>query len=170
MPPGHLLFQPDSVAESPQLTLPWYEPPFLPTTSSDVIETPRKNRTPGEVATYLKGRYKPNTAQGRRARKLKWITTYLTAEPTEETVRRYSEWEASASLFVAIEIATHNNDIRHSGFESQTTGTTRGHLVLVACAIQYLHQSGCNDPAVDLTLLEGQAESFSFAEIRKQNI
>ena len=41
-----LLFQPDSFAESPQLTLPWYEPPFLPPTASDVISTPRENRTP----------------------------------------------------------------------------------------------------------------------------
>ncbi len=37
-----MLFQPDSIFESPQLTLLWYEPPFLPTKSSDVIETPRE--------------------------------------------------------------------------------------------------------------------------------
>jgi len=78
-----ILFQPDSISESPQLILPWYEPLFLPTTSSDVIETPRQRRTPGEVTTYLKGRYKPNTAQGRWPRELRWITTYLIAEPTE---------------------------------------------------------------------------------------
>ena len=53
-----------------------------------------------------------------RPREFMWITTYLTAEPTEETVRRYSEWEASASLYVAIDIVTHHNGIRHSGFES----------------------------------------------------
>ncbi len=51
-----MLYQPDSIQESPQLTLPWYEPPFLPPISSDVMETPRERRTPGEVATYLKGR------------------------------------------------------------------------------------------------------------------
>ncbi len=129
------MFQPYSVAESPQLTLPWYEPPFLPTISSDVIESLGENKTPGEVATYPKGRYKPNTAQGRRARELRWITTYLTAEPMEETVRRYSKWEASASLYGAIDIVTHNNGVRHSGFESQTKETARGLLVLVACAI-----------------------------------
>jgi len=85
-----LLFQPDSISESPQLTLPWYEPLFLPTTSSDVIETPRERRTPGEVATHLKGRYKPSPAQGKQPRELRWITTYLTAEPTKETVRMCS--------------------------------------------------------------------------------
>ena len=42
--------------------------------------------------------------------------------------------------------------------------------MLVACAIQYLHQSGCEDPAVDPTIREGLAESFSFAEIRKKTI
>ncbi len=95
-----LLYLPDYIKGSPQLTLPWYEPPFLPPTSSDDVETPRERRTSGEVATYPKGRYKPNTAQGRRQRELRWITTPLVAEPTEETVRRYSEWEASASLFI----------------------------------------------------------------------
>jgi hypothetical protein len=43
--------------------------------------------------------------------------------------------EASAALYVAIDIVTHNNGIRYSGFELQTTETTRGLLVLVACAI-----------------------------------
>jgi hypothetical protein len=70
-----MLYQPDSIQESPQLTLPWYEPPFLPTTSSNVMEPPRERRSPGEVATYLKGRYKPNTAQGKRQKELRWITT-----------------------------------------------------------------------------------------------
>ena len=86
-----MLFRPESVVESPQLTLPWYEPPFLSPTSPDVMETPRENRSPGEVATYFKGRYRPSAAQGRRPREIRWITTYLTSEPTEETVRRYSE-------------------------------------------------------------------------------
>ncbi len=40
--------------------------------------------------------------------------------------------------------------------------------MLVACAIQYLHQSGCEDPSVDSIILEGLAESFSFAKIRKR--
>ena len=134
-----LLYQPDSIMESPQLTLPWYEPSSLPPTSLDVMETPRECRTPGEVATYLKGRYNTNTAQGRWQRELRWITTPFIAKPTEESVPRYSEWEARSSLFVAIDIVTHNNGIRHSGFELQTSETTRGLLVLVAFAIQYLH-------------------------------
>ncbi len=67
-----------------------------------------------------------------------------------------------SSLYVAIDIVTHNNGIRHSGFELQTTETTRCLLVPVACAIQYLYQSGCEDPAVDPHILEELAESFSF--------
>jgi hypothetical protein len=164
-----MLYQPGSILESTQLTLPWYEPPFLPPTSSDVIEPPRERRTPGEVATYLKGRYKPNPAQGKRPRELSRITTHLVAKPTEETVRMYSEWEASASLYVAIGIVTHDDGIRQSGFELQTLETARGLLVLVACVIRYL-QAGCEDPAVDPTLLEGLVENFSFAEIRKRSI
>jgi hypothetical protein len=74
-----MLYLPDSIKESPQLTLPWYELPFLPPTSSDVMETPKERRTPREVATYLKGRYKPNTAQGMRQRILRWITIPLVA-------------------------------------------------------------------------------------------
>jgi hypothetical protein len=110
---------------------------------------------------------------GRRPRELRWITTYLTAEPTEDTedtVWRYSEWEASSSLYIAIEIVTHNDGIRHSGFELQTSETARGLLVVVACAVQYLHQTGCEDPAVDPHILEELAESFSFAEIRKRTL
>jgi hypothetical protein len=95
------------------------------------METPRERRTPGEVATYLKGRFKPNTAQGRRQRELPWITTPLVAEPTEESVGRYSKWEASASLFVTIDIVTHNNGIRHSGFELHTPEIATDLLVLV---------------------------------------
>ncbi len=119
-----LLYQPDSILEFPLFTLPWYAPPFLPPTSSAVLEAPRERRTPGEVTTYLKGRCKLNPAQGKPPRELKWITTHLVAKPTKETVRRYSEWEASASLYVAIDIVTHNDGIRHSGFELQTTETS----------------------------------------------
>jgi len=46
----------------------------------------------------------------------------------------------------------------------------RGFLVLVACVIQYLHQTRSDDHAVDLTLLAGLAESFSFGEIRKKSL
>jgi hypothetical protein len=59
-----LLFQPDSIEESPALNLPWHELPFLPTTASDIIETPRENITPEEIATFYKGRYCPQARIG----------------------------------------------------------------------------------------------------------
>ena len=52
---------------------------------------------------------------------------------------KYAVWEACASFFVAINILTHNDGIRHSGFEGEPVETPRGLLVLVACALQYPH-------------------------------
>ena len=54
-----LLFQPDFLQEATPMVLPWHEPPFLASSTSDVKETPRDQRTPEEVATYLKGRFRP---------------------------------------------------------------------------------------------------------------
>ena len=41
-----LLSQPEAVHESQIQTQPWLAPPFLPPTTSDVMETPRDQRTP----------------------------------------------------------------------------------------------------------------------------
>ena len=114
---------------------PWQEPPFLAPSTSDVMETPRDQRTPEEVATYLKGRFRPKPQQGKRAKELRWVTTCLTSEPTEDSAPKYADWEACASLFVAIDILTHTDNIRHSGFEGEPESTARGLLVLVACAL-----------------------------------
>ena len=37
-----LLYQPDFVHETMPLTLPWFEPPYLAPTASDVLETPQR--------------------------------------------------------------------------------------------------------------------------------
>ena len=37
----------------------WHEPPFMAPSTPDTLDTPRDQRTPGEVATYLKGRFRP---------------------------------------------------------------------------------------------------------------
>jgi len=52
-----ILYQPDAPQESMQMTLPWYAPPYLTPTSSNVIDTLRDQRTPEEIATYLKDSY-----------------------------------------------------------------------------------------------------------------
>jgi DNA-directed RNA polymerase subunit F len=66
---------------------------------------------------------------------------------------------------VAIDILTHNDGIRHSGFEREPVETARGLLALVACALQYLHKSGTTDPNTDPYAIEELAEIFSFSEI-----
>jgi hypothetical protein len=144
-------------------TLPWYEPPFMPHTTTHVIDTPMDHRTPEEIVTYLKGKCCLKLFSGKQPRELEWITTFLTSDPTEDTVLKYSEREARASLCVAIDILSHNDGIRHSGFEDQTQETFRGLLGLMACAIQY-------DLAVDPGTIENLAESFSFVEIQKNSL
>ena len=92
----------------------WHEPSFQAPYVPETLDTPRDQRTPGEVASYLKSRFYPKPYQGRKARELRWVTTCLTSDPTEDSVPKYADWEACASLFVVINILTHNDDIRHS--------------------------------------------------------
>jgi len=54
-----LLSQPKAVQESQIQTLLWLASPFLTPTMSDVIETPRDQRTPDEIANYLKAIFRP---------------------------------------------------------------------------------------------------------------
>ncbi len=54
-----LLFQPDFLQEATPMVSPWHAPPFLAPSTSDVLDTPRDQRTLEEVATYLKGRFRP---------------------------------------------------------------------------------------------------------------
>jgi hypothetical protein len=69
---------------------------------------------------------------------------------------------------VAIDILTHADGIRHSGFEGEPDEMAKGLLVLVACALQYLHKRGDADPTADFSTIEELAESFSFSEIQKR--
>jgi hypothetical protein len=48
---------------------------------------------------------------------------------------------------MAIGMLTHNGEIRHSGFEGEPVETARGLLVMVACALHYLRNSGPHTPA-----------------------
>jgi hypothetical protein len=88
------------------------------------------------------------------------VTTCLTSEPTEDSALKYAVWEACASLFVAIDILTHVDGIRLSGFEGEHEETARGLLVLVACTLQYLHKKGTSDPNADSSTIEELSESF----------
>ena len=98
------------------------------------------------------------------------MTTCITSEPTEDTAPKYADSEACASLFVAIDILTHINGIRHSGFEGEPKETARGLLVLVACALQHLHKMGTTDPNIDLSTIEELAESSSLSYILKRTL
>ncbi len=123
------------------LTHPWHEPPFQAPSTSDTLDTPRDQRTPVEVATYLKGRFCPKPQYGKTGKELRWVTTCLTSGPTEDSTPKHADREACASLFVEIDILlTHNDGIRHYGFEGEPVETARGLLFLIACALQYLHK------------------------------
>ena len=93
---------------------------------------------------------------------------HLTAGPTEDSAPRYTDWEACVSLYVAIDILTLNDGIRHSGFEGQSTETSRGFLALVACALRLMRNSGT--PCTVPDNIEDLAESFSFSEVRKRSL
>ncbi len=66
-----LLAQPDFAHESPVTPPPWYEPPFLAPSARDVLETPRDPRTAENVADFLKSRFRPATAPGKKPRELR---------------------------------------------------------------------------------------------------
>ena len=55
-----LLFQPDFLQEATTpFEHPWHELPFLALSAPDTLDTPRDQRTSGEVGTYLKVRFRP---------------------------------------------------------------------------------------------------------------
>jgi len=88
----------------------------------------------------------------------------------EDSAPKYADWEACVPLFVAIDILTHNDKIRHSGIEGESLETAIGLLVLVVYALQYLHKSGTKDPNIDPSTVEDLVESFSFNEIQKKTM
>ena len=165
-----ILFQLDFHQEPTPLVHPWHEPPFHAPYASDAMDSPRNQRTPGEVVTHLKSRFCPKPHQGKKAKKFRWVTTCLSSEPTEKSPPKYAGWEACASLFIAIDILTHNDDIRHSGFEGKTVETARGLLVLVACALQFLRKTETTDPNIDPFAIANLADNFSINEIQKNTM
>ena len=133
-----LLSQPDFPQESLMTHLPWFEPPLLPPMTSPNIETPRDKRTAGEVADFLKSRFRPSISTGKKAREWRWVTTCLMTEPTEDSAPKYADWDACSWVFVAVDTLPHLDGIRHSGFEGQNYSVARGLLVFVACALHHL--------------------------------
>jgi hypothetical protein len=133
-----LLRQPDYLSDSPGPYSPWLDPPFAAPSVSQGLGAPPQKRTACEIAELLKARFRPPPIGGKKPRELRRVTTCLTSDPTEETSPRITDWEASASLFVAVDILTHNDGIRHSGLEGQSSNTARSLLVLIACRLQQL--------------------------------
>jgi len=70
---------------------PWHETLFQAPSAPETLDTPRDQRTPREVATYLKGRFCPKPQHGRKTKELRSVTTYLTSEPTEDSAPKYAE-------------------------------------------------------------------------------
>ena len=84
---------------------------------------------------------------------------------SEDTSPRYSDWEACATLYVAVDVLTHHDGIRHSGPEGQFSTTARGLLVLIACRLQQLLQNPPPDHAVHMEAMSDLVDTFSFSEI-----
>jgi hypothetical protein len=101
---------------------------------------------------------------------VRWITTCLTDEPTEETAPRFADWEGSCTLQVAIDVLTHGDGIRHSGFEGQSLETARGLLVVTACALRLLQRKGNALAGIDQDTISDLADAFSFCDIRKRSL
>ncbi len=108
-----LLHQSDLLNEALPLTSPWHEPTYLPPTTSETLATPRDQRIPAEVSSNLKDLYRPVQYPGKKARVLRRVTICLISQPMEISAPGYADWEARASLFVAINILTDNVGIRH---------------------------------------------------------
>jgi len=70
-----------------------------------------------QVADLLKAHFRPATIGGKKPKEFRRVTTCLTSDPTEDTTPKYSDWKACASLYVAVDILTHHDGIRHSGLE-----------------------------------------------------
>ena len=116
--------------------MPRLDPPFAAPSSPPGLGTPLNQRTPGEVADFLKARFRHAHTWGKKPKEMRWVTTCLTSEPTEETTPKNSDWEACASLYLAVYILTHHDGIRHSCFESQTSTTVGRLLFFIAYKLQ----------------------------------
>ncbi len=71
LPRGVLLCQPEFTPETPVTTLPWLEPPFAAPSASNVLDTTRDQRTPGEVADLLKTRFRTALPVGKKPKEIR---------------------------------------------------------------------------------------------------
>ncbi len=86
MRPGNvLLYHPDFILENPVTILPWLETPFAAPSAPPGLGTPFNQRTPGEVAYLLKARFRSAPTGVKKPKEMRWVTTCLTSDPTEET-------------------------------------------------------------------------------------
>jgi hypothetical protein len=88
----------------------------------DTVQNPKDKRTKMYFSYYLKKRYRPAVRPSKKPKELRWASIGLTSEPTNNTTPKYSDWDASSSLSVAVDILTHDDGVRYSGFEGRTSG------------------------------------------------
>ena len=110
-----LLCQPDYLYEGPWAISPWLEPPYAAPSAQPGLGAPPQQPTAVGIAELLKARFRPPPIGGKKPKEFRWITSCLTSDPTEDTSPRITDWEASSSLFVAVDILSHHDNIRHSG-------------------------------------------------------
>jgi hypothetical protein len=160
-----LLCQSHFIPENPVTTLPWLAPHFSAPSAPPGSGTPPHKCTPEEVADLLKARFRPTPIGGKKPKEFRWVITCLTSDHPKDTTPRYSDLAACASLYVAVDILTHHDGIRHSGLEGQSSTTARGLLVLIACGLQQFLHNPRPDHAVDMAALSDLADNFFFSEI-----
>ena len=145
-------------------------PHFLAPSAMDVMKTLRDQRTAEEIRDFIKSRFCPALSPGKMPKELRWVTTCLTSEPSEDSAPIYAIWEACASLFADdVDILTQHDGVHYSSLGGQSS-TARGILVLVACALQHLCVASLLDHTVDRDTLMDLAESFSISEAREEKM
>jgi hypothetical protein len=155
---------------NPVTMTPRLELPFPTSSVPPLLGTPLNRRTPREVADLLKARFRSAPSGGKKPKEIRWVTICLTSDPTEDTTPQYSDWDACASLYVAVDILTHHDGVRHSSLDSQSYTTARGLLVIIACRLQQLMQNPSPKKDLDMENLETLLDSFSFNEIKKRSL
>ncbi len=118
----------------------------------------------------LKGPLLSCSQRGKKQKEMRWVTTCLISDSTEATTPQYSDWEACASLYVAVDILTHHDSVRNSGLEGQSSTTARGLLVIIDCRLQRLLQNPPPEADLDMENMATLVDIFSFNEIKKRSL
>ena len=100
---------------------------------------------------------------------LRWVTTCLTTKPTESSAPKYADWEACASVFVAVDILTHHD---YPALRTRRTKLLRSEGSSGPGRLRFKAPLRVppTDLQIDMDILVNVVESFSFSEVRKRSL